>query len=762
MLTTLYAVVVPIMFGTGINIKMIEAMSFGIPVISTKCGIKGVNSNSKYHSANSMKELINDIVDLYNNQQDINQLTELSKSLFMEFYNKNAKTFDECFTKEFLCKKINNSKKYLNQNIVCEKPNKTNCSGCGVCAGVCPNNALKMELNSDGFYRPVRQKGCNNCGLCETVCAHIKTPKIKSILKNDDVFGRYLNVYSTYSKDTGIRYNASTAGFIRSFVAENIKRFDGVISLTKTDDPLLPEFKLLTCVDEFLKCMTKSIYFAKEGSEIVKLLKENKGKFIVIGLPCQIATLKNIDSKIRKRIFTIELFCGAVYSLNLMEKYFNLKNIKPDKIDFRDKEAGWHNISLSLSDNEILSNNNGAIAQRIIKTKANDDEFYFAQRNRFCTQEACLKCKYCYQGTADIQVGDFWGEKFKDDEKGVNIVLTRGYYADFLLKKCKNLSVKKCSIQDLHNSQPWFVEANKRIENWTKNIDQDNIDSLTNKLKLNRIMQDCVNKSVKISELRRVYEINKRKLAGILEKTNDSFVIVPSDCSSMQSFGDQAMNASLLSKIYEKYPNAEISYFSFFNSKDFVEFENDYGFKINILRPNENETRTLIERFREQTEKYQTVIVIGADILDGGCGVQQAVDYYKIILEALYAGKKVIITGMSFNNKNCSEVIEELINVSHAGAIINVRDDVSYSRLKQLGCKNLVQVSDMAFLFDETKYKTSEFANGLKEQLENYKKQGKKIIALHLTSTKEKVDEFIDKVIKSLGSYKDTLFVAYR
>jgi len=96
------AVIVPIMYGTGINVKMIEAMSFGLPLISTKCGIKGVNSDSKYHNANNMRELIDNIVELYNNPKDIKPLTELSKSLFLDFFNHNSRTFDKCFTKEFI------------------------------------------------------------------------------------------------------------------------------------------------------------------------------------------------------------------------------------------------------------------------------------------------------------------------------------------------------------------------------------------------------------------------------------------------------------------------------------------------------------------------------------------------------------------------------------------------------------------------------------------------------------------------------------
>ena len=28
------------------------------------------------------------------------------------------------------------------------------CTGCGVCAAVCPKKCLKIELNDDGFYIP--------------------------------------------------------------------------------------------------------------------------------------------------------------------------------------------------------------------------------------------------------------------------------------------------------------------------------------------------------------------------------------------------------------------------------------------------------------------------------------------------------------------------------------------------------------------------------------------------------------------------------
>ena len=39
------------------------------------------------------------------------------------------------------------------------------CFGCGVCATVCSKNAIKIELNKEGFYVPTLNiDACSNCG----------------------------------------------------------------------------------------------------------------------------------------------------------------------------------------------------------------------------------------------------------------------------------------------------------------------------------------------------------------------------------------------------------------------------------------------------------------------------------------------------------------------------------------------------------------------------------------------------------------------
>lgn len=92
-------VVCPIVFGTGINVKMIEAMSYGLPVLTTECGIKGVISQSPYHHFEDSRQLLDGLWEISDNKDKIKMLTQTSKNIFMQFYNENAKRFDACFKK---------------------------------------------------------------------------------------------------------------------------------------------------------------------------------------------------------------------------------------------------------------------------------------------------------------------------------------------------------------------------------------------------------------------------------------------------------------------------------------------------------------------------------------------------------------------------------------------------------------------------------------------------------------------------------------
>lgn len=48
---------------------------------------------------------------------------------------------------------------------------KAECCGCAACYSICPNEAITITKDLEGFDYPyIDKKKCNECGLCKKVC----------------------------------------------------------------------------------------------------------------------------------------------------------------------------------------------------------------------------------------------------------------------------------------------------------------------------------------------------------------------------------------------------------------------------------------------------------------------------------------------------------------------------------------------------------------------------------------------------------------
>ena len=88
------------------------------------------------------------------------------------------------------------------------------CSGCGACYNTCPNNAISMLPNEEGFLYPVVDESkCTNCGMCKKICPVINP--------------RYDNNYNpacfAFKAKDEIRNNATSGGLF-TVLAEYLDR----------------------------------------------------------------------------------------------------------------------------------------------------------------------------------------------------------------------------------------------------------------------------------------------------------------------------------------------------------------------------------------------------------------------------------------------------------------------------------------------------------------------------------------------------------
>ena len=93
-------VVVPLRFGAGVKGKVIEAMYYQVPIVSTDVGVEGLQDIESYIvTANNGQEFANAVVSLYNDTEKLEQLAANSREYVRKHFSKEAvlKVFQKHF-----------------------------------------------------------------------------------------------------------------------------------------------------------------------------------------------------------------------------------------------------------------------------------------------------------------------------------------------------------------------------------------------------------------------------------------------------------------------------------------------------------------------------------------------------------------------------------------------------------------------------------------------------------------------------------------
>jgi coenzyme F420 hydrogenase subunit beta len=342
------------------------------------------------------------------------------------------------------------------------------CIGCGVCAGVCPTNHLRMVDNGFGEYRPLGEVApCTDCSLCFDVC-----PFEKSL--NEDVLAERL-----YSAIEGIQHAPETGYFHSSYcggVSSDALRWsrtsgglatwmlsrlietrtvDRVISVVSTSDPTkLFEFAEFETAESLWNA-ARSSYYPVEISCCLRSIARSGLRYAVIGLPCIVKGIRRAQSRMPSLNTNIPVLLGLVCGQQ-RSKWFaeylvrcagqRMESVR--RVSFREKHA----MHSAKAPDFAVWNNHDELPHRVERAQ----EYGHAWDRSYFKQDACDYCDDVFAELADAVFMDAWLPAYQDDPRGTSIVTVRSAVCRELLLaslQSSTLRMTSLNINDVIRSQ---------------------------------------------------------------------------------------------------------------------------------------------------------------------------------------------------------------------------------------------------------------------------------------------------------------------
>lgn len=339
------------------------------------------------------------------------------------------------------------------------------CAGCGACAGVVPDNVVRMELSSAGYLRP---KAWVPLDVAQQRSALVACPSVRlehSNLEAENlkIWGPTRSVATAFSTDAEIRQFGSSGGVVSALalylVESGAVDFVAQIAVSK-EHPLTNKVQQSRTRQDILHAAGSRYAPAAPLERISEFLQSGE-RFAFVGKPCDVAALRalaKVDERVNRQVpYMISFMCAGVPSIEGTHAVLKEMGVRCDEVaSFRYRGDGWPGVAKATT-----------LDGRVAEMDYNSS--WGSVLNRYLQ----YRCKICPDGTgefADVVCADAWygvdGYPDFSEGDGRSLLLVRTAAGEELVamaRKGRRISTESIPVEEIAKMQPYQVNRKQMV-----------------------------------------------------------------------------------------------------------------------------------------------------------------------------------------------------------------------------------------------------------------------------------------------------------
>lgn len=286
---------------------------------------------------------------------------------------------------------------------------KTLCTRCGTCTGVCPTHAITIAHD---LYPQLDENKCIDCGLCAKTCPggtvnyqHLTAITFGHNRDSGSFDGHVRETFVGKAESKATQERGAGGGIITALLTDLLDRkvVDGcIVTRMNPARPWQGEAYIARTREE-LKQSQGSRYMIIPVNAMLAVLRREQGRFAIAALPCQIhgyRLMQEASPELASRIHVaIGLFCGGSLEPEVVTDLLRTKRISKDAISgFEFRGGEWPGKMRALLKTGMIRN-------------MHYSNYKDGAYNYLISLYMPPRCQTCIDGSgefSDLSVSDAW------------------------------------------------------------------------------------------------------------------------------------------------------------------------------------------------------------------------------------------------------------------------------------------------------------------------------------------------------------------